>query len=151
MSLMHSLARYPPEAIRVIVKWLRGGHFLAAILLTTTVSAIAQTAWVRVASSPDVQVFVDAGSLKKDAQGLISVWTKTLYASPQTDVGIHYTADMTLFVLDCKNARYGIAGGKFIDAAGKVLSQFGGLAGKLEPIPGSSKIDAVSRAVCAAP
>ncbi|PMS19641.1 hypothetical protein C0Z18_12360 [Trinickia dabaoshanensis] len=128
----------------------RRGLFLATILFITAIDAIAQPAWVRVAASPDVQVFVDAGSLKKDAHGLISVWTKTLYSSPQTDVEVHYTADMTLFVLDCKNARYGIAGGKFLDASGKVLSQFGGSVGKLEPILGSSKIDAVSRAVCGA-
>src|SRR5216684_1232722 len=73
---------------------------LVATTLAASLSMAAGAGWVRVASSPDVQVFVDAGSLAQDSRGLISVWTKTLYASPQTTVGIQYAADMTRFVLD---------------------------------------------------
>lgn len=147
---MRSPAWHLRRIVRATARWQRDHLVLAAILLVTAVDAIADPAWVRVAASPDVLVFVDAGSLKKDAHGLIHVWTKTLYSSPQTDVEVHYTEDMTLFVLDCENARYGIAAGKFVDGSGKVLRQFSGATGELEPIPGSSKIDALSRAVCAA-
>ncbi|UMY33501.1 surface-adhesin E family protein [Burkholderia contaminans] len=123
---------------------------LAAVLLTSMASAIAEAAWVRVAASPEVQVFVDAGSLNRDTHGLVNVWTKTRYVSDQTNVGVRYREDMTLFVLDCAGARYGIAGGKFLDASGTVLRQYAGSTGELQPIPVATKIDAVARAVCAA-
>lgn len=123
---------------------------LVVALITASMGSAADPAWVAVAASPDVQVFVDAGSVTKDSRGLISVWTKTRYASPQTATGIKYAADMTRFVLDCAGARYGIAGGKFLDAQGTVIRQFDEPAGELEPIPVASKIDAVARAVCTA-
>ena len=120
---------------------------LATTLLASAAGAIAEEAWVRVAASPEVQVFVDAGSLSTEAHGLVSVWTKTRYASEQTDVGVRYTADMTFFVVDCAGARYGIAGGRFLDASGNVLRQFTGPTGELRPIRAATKIDAVARAV----
>src|SRR5260370_12105214 len=123
---------------------------LVVAMLAASLGTAAGAGWVRVASSPDVQVFVDAGSLAKDSRGVISVWTKTLYASPQTAVGIQYAADMTLFVLDCAGARYGLAGGKFLDAHGNVLRQFDEPAGELQPIPVATKIDAVAKAICTA-
>lgn len=109
----------------------------------------AGAAWARVASNPDMQFFVDAGSLAKDSRGFISVWTKTRYASPQTAIGIQYPADMTLFVLDCEGARYRIAGGKFLDVHGNVLRQFNEPIGELQPVPVASKIDAVAKDVTA--
>ncbi|HDR9762069.1 TPA: hypothetical protein QDC44_006302 [Burkholderia cepacia ATCC 25416] len=121
---------------------------LAAALVTASADVAAGPAWVAVAASPDVQIFVDAGSSTKDSRGIVSVWTKTRYASPQTATGIQYAADMTRFALDCAGARYGITGGKFLDALGKVLRQFDEPAAELEPIPVASKIDAVARAVC---
>jgi hypothetical protein len=52
---------------------------LAATLVASAAGAIAEEAWVRVAASPQLQVFVDdAGSLTRDAHGLVSVWTNTL-------------------------------------------------------------------------
>jgi hypothetical protein len=123
---------------------------LAATLRVSATGAIAEEAWVRVAASPKVEVFVDAGSLTRSSHGLVSVWTKTRYASVQTDLGLRYTADMTLFVLDCAGALYGIAGGRFFDASGNVLREFAGPTGVLQPIPVETKIDAVARAVCAA-
>ncbi|MBC8751303.1 MULTISPECIES: surface-adhesin E family protein [Paraburkholderia] len=123
---------------------------LAAALVAASFGAAAGPGWVRVASSPDVQVFVDAGSLAKDSRGFVSVWTKTLYAVPQTAAGIQYAADMTRFVLDCASARYGLAGGKFLDAHGNVLRQFGEPAGELQPIPVATKIDAIAKAICTA-
>jgi hypothetical protein len=122
----------------------------AVAVAAASFGATAGDIWVRVASSPDVQVFVDTGSLTKDSRGFIHVWTKTRYASVQTDVGVDYTTDMTRFVLDCVDARYGITGGKFLDAAGNVIRQFSGPAGELQPIPVATKIDAVARTVCAA-
>lgn len=123
---------------------------LAVAIAAASFSTAAGDVWARVASSPEVTAFVDARSLTKDSQGFIHVWAKTLYTSVQTDVGVRYTADMTLFVQDCAGARYGIAGGKFLDASGSVIRQFGGPAGELQPIPVATKIDAVARAVCAA-
>ncbi|WP_454830191.1 surface-adhesin E family protein [Paraburkholderia xenovorans] len=116
----------------------------------TSAGTTSDAGWVRVASSPDVQVFVDAGSVAIDSRGFIRVWTKTLYASPQTAAGIQYATDMTLFVLDCAGARYGLAGGKFLDADGNVLGQFKEPPGELQPIPAATKIDAVAKAVCTA-
>ncbi|ERJ40943.1 hypothetical protein QZM64_34530 [Burkholderia cepacia] len=101
-----------------------------------------------VAASPDVQILVDAGSVTKGSRGVIYVWTKTRYASPQTATGIEYAADMTRFALDCAGARYGITGGQFLNAQGKVLRQFDEPAAELEPIPVVSNIDAVARTVC---
>jgi hypothetical protein len=128
------------------------GQGLAAMLaLVAATSGTATGAtWVQVASSPDVQVFVDAGSLTKESRGFISVWTQTLYASQQTAVGIQYAADMTRFVLDCAGVRYGLIGGKFLDARGNVLLQFDEPAGELQPIPVATEIDAVAKAVCTA-
>ncbi|RQT22141.1 hypothetical protein DF037_28970 [Burkholderia contaminans] len=105
---------------------------------------------MRVASSPDVQVFVDAGSLTKDSTGFIHAWTKTRYTSVQTAVGVGYTTEMTRFVVDCSGAHYGIAGGIFLDATGKVVRQVSVPVGELQPIPVATKIDAVAGAVCAA-
>lgn len=133
---------------------LPGRRLVPVSMLVAMVAASSGTAasaeWVRVASSPDVEVFVDAGSLAKDSRGCISVWTQTLYASPQTAAGIQYAADMTRFVLDCAGAHYGIAGGKFLDARGNVLRQLDDPAGELQPIPVASKIDAVAKAICTA-
>ncbi|WP_429453836.1 surface-adhesin E family protein [Paraburkholderia sp. WC7.3g] len=123
---------------------------LAVALVVATFGTQAGAEWVRVASSPDEQVFVDAGSLAKDSRGFISVWTKTLYTVPQTAVGIQYAADMTRFVLDCADARYGVVGGKFLDVHGNVLRQFDEPAGELQPIPVATKIDAVAKAICSA-
>jgi hypothetical protein len=123
---------------------------LVATTLAASLSMAAGAGWVRVASSPDVQVFVDAGSLAQDSRGLISVWTKTLYASPQTTVGIQYAADMTRFVLDCAGARYAVTGGKYLDVQGNVLRQFNASACELQPIPVATKIDAVAKAICTA-
>ncbi|MEX3634628.1 surface-adhesin E family protein [Paraburkholderia sp. BR14320] len=122
---------------------------LAATVLASAAGVLAEEAWVRMAASPEVQVFVDVSSLTRDAHGLRSVWTKTRYASEQADVGVRYTADMTLFVLDCAGARYGIAGGRFLDASGNVLRQFTGPTGELQPIRVATKADAVAKAVCA--
>lgn len=130
------------------VGMLRSQRLVPVMAMLAASLSMAGAEWVRVASSPDVQVFVDAGSLTKDSRGFVSVWTKTVYASPQTAVGIQYAADMTRFVLDCAGARYGIAGGKFLDARGNVLRQFDEPAGELQPIPRASKIDAVTTAVC---
>jgi hypothetical protein len=77
----------------------------------------------------------------------LSACGRTLYASDQTDAGVRYTAAMTLFVLDCAGAHYGINGGRFLDASGNVLRQFTGPIGELQPIPVATKIDAVARAV----
>ncbi|KVW81396.1 surface-adhesin E family protein [Burkholderia ubonensis] len=123
--------------------------WVAALIIGSTPVA-AGAAWVAVAVSPDVQIFVDAGSVTQDSRGFISVWTRTQYASLQTATGIRYAADMTRFVLDCAGERYGITGGKFLDTQSKVLRQFDEPAGELEPIPVASKIGAVARAVCAA-
>lgn len=150
MSLTSFGARAPRDTqTTVIAKQVGRRAMLAAALLAIAVSAFAQAAWVRVAASPEVQVFVDAESLTWDVHGLVNVWAKTLYASDQIDAGVRYIADMTHFVLDCAGARYGIAGGKFIDASGHVLRQFTGPTGELRPIPMATKIDAVARAVCA--
>jgi hypothetical protein len=119
-------------------------------MVVASLNVAAGAEWVPVASSPDVQVFADAESLQQDSHGLISVWTKTIYASPQRAVGISYAADMTLFVLDCASHQYGIAGGKYLDAPGNVLRQFREPVGDLQPIPVASKIDAVAKAVCMA-
>ncbi|CAD6558392.1 hypothetical protein LMG28727_06618 [Paraburkholderia kirstenboschensis] len=119
---------------------------VAAVVAASGTEAAAD--WVRVASSPDVQIFVHAGTLAKDSRGFVSVWTKTVYAVPQTAVGIRYAADMTRFVLDCADARYGVAGGKFLDARGNVLRQFDEPAGELQPIPVATGIDAIAKAVC---
>lgn len=123
---------------------------LAVAMVAASLSIATAAGWVRVASSSDVEIFVDAGSLTKDSHGVISVWTKTRYASPQTAVGIQYAADMTRFVPDCAGAGYGIAGGKFLDAHGNVLWQFNKPAGKLQPVPVASEIDAVARDICTA-
>src|SRR5260370_16596832 len=78
---------------------------LVATTLAASWSMAADAGGVRVASSPDVQVFVDAGSLAKDSRGLISVWTKTVYASPQPTLGIPYAPHITHFLLDPPRAR----------------------------------------------
>ncbi|MFM0557332.1 hypothetical protein P0D69_41245 [Paraburkholderia sediminicola] len=119
-------------------------------MVMASLNGAAGAEWVPVASSPEVQVLVDAESLQEEAHGLVSVWTKTFYASPQTAIGIQYAADMTLFVLDCASHRYGIAGGGYLDAPGNVLRQFHEPVGELQPIPAASKIDAVAKAVCTA-
>jgi hypothetical protein len=119
-------------------------------MVTASSGMAADAGCVRVALSPDVQVFVDAGSLAKDSRGFVSVWTKTLYASRQTAVGIHYAADMTPFMLDCASAQYDFAGGRFLDARGNVFRQFDEPADELQPIPMASKVDAVAKAVCTA-
>ncbi|WP_423760832.1 surface-adhesin E family protein [Burkholderia sp. NLJ2] len=121
---------------------------LVVALITASTGVAAGPAWVAVAASPDMRILVDAGSVTKNSRGVIDLWTKTRYASPQTATGIQYAADMTRFALDCAAARYGITGGKFLDAQGKVLRQFDEPAAELEPIPVASKIDAVARAVC---
>jgi hypothetical protein len=123
---------------------------LALAMVAASFGTAAGTPWVRVAASPDEQVFVDAGSLAKDSRGVISVWAKTHYAAPQTAAGIQYAADMARFMLDCAGARYGIASGKFLDADGNVLRQFDEPAGELQPIPMASRIDAVAKAICTA-
>jgi len=121
---------------------------IAIAIAIASLSTAAGAEWVRVASSPDVQVFVDPGSLTKDSDGLISVWARTLYVTPQSAAGMQYSAGMTFFVLDCVSAHYGLAGGKFFDAQGKMLLEFHGPAGDLQPIPMATKVDAVRKAVC---
>jgi hypothetical protein len=79
-------------------------------MVVASLNVAAGAAWVPVAASPDVQVFVDAESLQQESHGLVNVWTKTFYASPQGAVRTQYAADMTLFVLDCASHQYGIAG-----------------------------------------
>ncbi|MEZ0605666.1 surface-adhesin E family protein [Paraburkholderia sp. IW21] len=119
-------------------------------MVVASLNVAAGAAWVPVAASPDVQVFVDAESLQQESHGLVKVWTKTFYASPQGAVGTQYAADMTLFVLDCASHQYGIAGGRYLDAQGNVLRQFHEPVGELQPVPPASKIDAVAIAVCTA-
>jgi hypothetical protein len=138
------------EAVRLAGRRLVAAFALAVALVAASSGMAAGDAWVPLASSPDVHVYVDAGSLTKDSRGFISVWTKTRYASPQTAAGIQYASDMTRFVLDCAGARYGLAGGKFLDANGNVLRQFDEPAGELQPIPAATKIDAVAKTVCTA-
>ncbi|WP_143328210.1 surface-adhesin E family protein [Caballeronia pedi] len=126
-------------------------HALAAVLAAPAfLLAAAEAVWVRVAASPESQTFVDAGSIERDAKGRISVWTRTVYAAPQRALGIPYVVDMTQFVLDCSNVRYRLSGGKIFDAEGKVLQQFDAPYDDLQPIPPSTKIDAVAKAVCTA-
>ncbi|SAK92106.1 hypothetical protein AWB75_06509 [Caballeronia catudaia] len=154
MIMTQCAARQAWTAAATEVRKLRGTRVvrlvLAVAMVAASLGAATAAGWVRVASSPDVQVFVDAGSLTKDSRGFVSVWTKTLYASVQTDVGIRYAADMTRFVLDCAGARYGIDGGKFLDDQGHVLGQFDEPAGELQPIPPATKIDAIAKAICTA-
>jgi hypothetical protein len=120
-------------------------------MVVASLNVVAAAAeWVPVASSPDVQVLVDAESLRQDPNGLISVLTKTFYASPQSAIGTQYAADVTIFVLDCASHQYGITGGRYLDALGNVLRQFSEPVGELQPIPAASKIDAVAKAVCTA-
>ncbi|MFM0557403.1 hypothetical protein P0D69_41645 [Paraburkholderia sediminicola] len=135
-----------PDVGRLVSRWLVA--VVAMVVASLNVAAAAE--WVPVASSPDVRVLVDVESLRQDSHGLISVWTKTFYASPQRAIGTQYAADMTLFVLDCSSHQYGIAGGRYLDAPGNVLRQFQEPIGELQPIPAASKIDAVAQAVCTA-
>ena len=154
MNMTQCAARQAWTAAATEVRRLRGTRVvrlvLAGAMVAVSPGTAAGAAWVRVASSPDVQVFVDAGSLAKDSRGLVSVWTKNLYAAPQTAVGIQYAADMTRFVLDCASAHYGIASGKFLDDRGHVLGQFDEPAGELQPIPPATRIDAIAKAICTA-
>ena len=144
-------ARRPWNAAANEVQMLASQRLVAVVaMVAASLGTAADAGWVRVASSPEVQVFVDARSLAKDSRGFISVWTKTRYASPQTAAGIQYAADMTLFVLDCSSSRYGLAGGKFLDAHDDVLKEFNELAVELQPIPVATKIDAVAKAICTA-
>ncbi len=60
---------------------------LVVALITASTGVAAGHACVAVAASPDVQILVDAGSVTKDSRGVVNVWTKTRYASPQTGTG----------------------------------------------------------------
>jgi Surface-adhesin protein E len=129
--------------------WLRLALALAAVAVGVSFGKAASADWVRVASSPEVQVSVDTKSVTKEPHGWLGVWTKTVYASSQAAAGVQYSADMTRFVLDCSSLRYGITGGKLLDAHENVLLAFDSPADELQPVPPASKIDAVARTICA--